>query len=62
MAQEIERKKEEFKQHPSEDAQTEGKMFTKDIRHGKVHSESAGPLDGESESVTEGQVCSREAQ
>lgn len=28
---------------------TEGKMFTKDIRHRKVHSESAGPLNGKSE-------------
>lgn len=62
MAQEIERKKEEFMQHSSEDAQTEGKMFTKDIRHRKVHSESVGPLDGKSERVTEGQICSSEAQ
>lgn len=62
MAQETEKKRAEFKQHPSEDAHTEGKKFTKDIRRKKEHRESPGPLDGKSESGTEGQVCSRDAQ
>jgi len=60
--QEIERMKEEFKQHPSEATHTEGNMFTKGIRHRKAHRASAGPLDGKSERVTEGPVCIREAQ